>query len=75
MHNTHKDTQNKVTKQDFGVNLICVQAGIDSKMAILDGFKGELRHKGGAWVGICGELGADLELTERFTHFNPKFII
>ncbi|MCR5655632.1 MAG: phosphoenolpyruvate--protein phosphotransferase [Lachnospiraceae bacterium] len=23
-------------------------------------------HKGGAWVGICGELGADPELTRRF---------
>lgn len=23
-------------------------------------------HKGGAWVGICGELGADPELTDRF---------
>ena len=23
-------------------------------------------HKYGKWVGICGELGADLELTERF---------
>jgi phosphotransferase system enzyme I (PtsI) len=23
-------------------------------------------HKAGIWVGICGELGADLELTERF---------
>ncbi|MDE7200765.1 MAG: phosphoenolpyruvate--protein phosphotransferase, partial [Lachnospiraceae bacterium] len=23
-------------------------------------------HKHGKWVGICGELGADLELTERF---------
>ena len=23
-------------------------------------------HKGGAWVGICGELGADMELTEKF---------
>ena len=23
-------------------------------------------HAGGAWVGICGELGADTELTERF---------
>ena len=23
-------------------------------------------HKGGAWVGICGELGADTTLTERF---------
>lgn len=26
----------------------------------------ENAHKGGAWVGICGELGADLELTETF---------
>ena len=23
-------------------------------------------HREGCWVGICGELGADLELTERF---------
>ena len=23
-------------------------------------------HKGGAWVGICGELGADTSLTEKF---------
>ena len=23
-------------------------------------------HKAGIWTGICGELGADLELTERF---------
>lgn len=23
-------------------------------------------HEGGAWCGICGELGADMELTERF---------
>jgi phosphotransferase system enzyme I (PtsI) len=23
-------------------------------------------HKGGAWVGICGELGADTTLTEKF---------
>ncbi|MBR4374361.1 MAG: hypothetical protein IKP49_08385, partial [Treponema sp.] len=23
-------------------------------------------HKHGCWVGICGELGADLELTEKF---------
>lgn len=23
-------------------------------------------HKGGAWVGICGELGADLTMTEEF---------
>ena len=23
-------------------------------------------HRGGCWVGICGELGADLELTRTF---------
>jgi phosphotransferase system enzyme I (PtsI) len=23
-------------------------------------------HKGGAWVGICGELGSDLSLTKEF---------
>ena len=23
-------------------------------------------HKNGVWVGICGELGADLSLTETF---------
>ena len=23
-------------------------------------------HKNGIWVGICGELGADLEMTETF---------
>ena len=23
-------------------------------------------HRNGVWVGICGELGADLELTETF---------
>ena len=23
-------------------------------------------HKAGCWVGICGELGADTTLTERF---------
>jgi phosphotransferase system enzyme I (PtsI) len=23
-------------------------------------------HKAGIWVGICGELGADLSLTEAF---------
>ena len=26
----------------------------------------ENAHKCGKWVGICGELGADLELTEEF---------
>ncbi len=25
-------------------------------------------HKAGKWVGICGELAADLELTEEFVH-------
>jgi len=23
-------------------------------------------HKEGCWVGICGELGADIEMTETF---------
>ena len=23
-------------------------------------------HRSGIWCGICGELGADLELTEKF---------
>ena len=39
-------------------------------------------HKGGAWVGICGELGADLELTETFLKMgfdelsvSPSFIL
>ena len=26
----------------------------------------ENAHKAGIWVGICGELGADTELTEQF---------
>ena len=26
----------------------------------------ENAHKNGVWVGICGELGADLEMTETF---------
>ena len=26
----------------------------------------ENAHRHGAWIGICGELGADLELTEAF---------
>lgn len=39
-------------------------------------------HKGGAWVGICGELGADLALTETFLKMgvdelsvSPTFIL
>lgn len=39
-------------------------------------------HKGGAWVGICGELGADSELTEKFVQMgidelsvSPSFIL
>ena len=39
-------------------------------------------HKGGAWVGICGELGADLELTESFRRMgvdelsvSPTFVL
>ncbi|WP_370841232.1 putative PEP-binding protein [Gemmiger formicilis] len=29
----------------------------------------ENAHKAGIWVGICGELGADLTLTETFLAF------
>lgn len=39
-------------------------------------------HKGGAWVVICGELGADLELTETFLRMgvdelsvSPTFVL
>ena len=39
-------------------------------------------QKGGAWVGICGELGADLELTETFLRMgvdelsvSPTFVL
>lgn len=39
-------------------------------------------HKGGAWVGICGELGADTELTETFVNMgidelsvSPAFVL
>ena len=39
-------------------------------------------HTGGAWVGICGELGADLELTETFLRMgvdelsvSPTFVL
>lgn len=39
-------------------------------------------HKGGAWVGICGELAADMELTEKFIEMgvdelsvSPTFIL
>lgn len=39
-------------------------------------------HKGGAWVGICGELGADMSLTETFLRMgfdelsvSPTFIL
>lgn len=39
-------------------------------------------HKGGAWVGICGELGADTDLTETFLKMgvdelsvSPAFIL
>ena len=26
----------------------------------------DIAHKHGKWAGICGELGADLELTQEF---------
>lgn len=32
----------------------------------LIGFAAESAHKYGKWIGICGELGADTELTERW---------
>ena len=39
-------------------------------------------HKGGAWVGICGELGADTTLTEQFVKMgidelsvSPTFVL
>ena len=39
-------------------------------------------HKNGIWVGICGELGADLELTEQFLRIGidelsvaPSFVL
>lgn len=42
----------------------------------------ENAHKEGAWVGICGELGADMELTETFLRMgvdelsvSPSFVL
>ncbi len=42
----------------------------------------ENAHKHGAWIGICGELGADTELTERFLRMgidelsvSPSFVL
>ncbi len=39
-------------------------------------------HKHGCWVGICGELGADTELTEDFVRMgidelsvSPSFVL
>ena len=39
-------------------------------------------HKGGCWVGICGELGADTTLTETFVKMgidelsvSPSFVL
>ena len=39
-------------------------------------------HQHGAWIGICGELGADTELTERFLRMgidelsvSPSFVL
>ncbi len=39
-------------------------------------------HQHGAWIGICGELGADIELTERFLRMgidelsvSPSFVL
>ena len=42
----------------------------------------ENAHKHGAWIGICGELGADTELTEAFLRMgidelsvSPSFVL
>ena len=42
----------------------------------------EAGHRHGCWVGICGELGADLTLTETFLRMgvdelsvNPKSVL
>lgn len=42
----------------------------------------ENAHKHGAWIGICGELGADIELTETFLRMgvdelsvSPNFVL
>lgn len=42
----------------------------------------ENAHKNGAWIGICGGLGADAELTERFLRMgidelsvSPSFVL
>ena len=48
----------------------------------LIGFAAENAHKHGKWIGICGELGADTTLTERFLKMgidelsvSPSFIL
>ena len=65
----------------FGTNdLTQYTTAVDRQNANLEGFyyphhKGLLRlikmaadnaHKNGIWIGICGELGADMEMTEAF---------
>lgn len=35
----------------------------------------ENAHAEGKWIGICGELGADLELTEEFLKYGIRRII
>ena len=42
------------------LNEDCISATAMIRMAA------ESAHAEGAWIGICGELGADLELTEEF---------
>ncbi|MBQ5499229.1 MAG: phosphoenolpyruvate--protein phosphotransferase, partial [Treponema sp.] len=52
------DRQNAKLEQFFDAHHPAVLKEI--KMTIENG------HKHGCWVGICGELGADLELTQQF---------
>ena len=65
------------TKQRCGIHVtlekhIPVAAGLaggsSDAAAVLRALKlaTDAAHKAGIWIGICGELGADLELTEEF---------
>ena len=45
-------------------------------------FAAKSAHEGGAWIGICGELGADTSLTETFLRMgidelsvSPSFVL
>ena len=75
------DLANEVDFFSVGTNdLTQYTTAVDRQNANLEGFyyphhKGLLRlikmaadnaHKNGIWIGICGELGADMEMTEAF---------